>query len=341
MQLSDSLAVKLLTLIETVRRDNPAIAQHPRFRTITERVAMRDFALSRTAETAVAETLLDLAGADTAVRLAVAAGAAFKPGLVGPWGLALLSSATVGDAIRLGSHYLEASPLNLCCSVIESDSEVSMEVWDDRDLGPARDVISAFDLAAGWTFTKALAGDELEARHIVLAIPGDQDDRTLKRTFGPLCNYDRTGKARRSSFVFAESWMRKTLALSNPLVSQMYVAECERLLGTISGDSSLSAVLREILAEKPDFQWSAKIAAEALCISERTLRRRLENEGTSFRQVAQDVRAAIARELLANTTLTLEKVAGRVGFGEASNFSVAFKRWTGQTPREFRDSGTH
>jgi AraC-like DNA-binding protein len=76
--------------------------------------------------------------------------------------------------------------------------------------------------------------------------------------------------------------------------------------------------------------------AKLLGMSERTLRRRLEEEGTSFREVLDETRAHLARSYVADQRIPLSEVAFLLGFSEPSAFHRAFKRWTGTTPSTFR-----
>ena len=65
------------------------------------------------------------------------------------------------------------------------------------------------------------------------------------------------------------------------------------------------------------------------------LRRRLEEEGTSFRALLDEVRETHAEELLTRGAVPVEDVAFRLGYAEASSFIHAFKRWKGVTPTAF------
>lgn len=76
--------------------------------------------------------------------------------------------------------------------------------------------------------------------------------------------------------------------------------------------------------------------ARRLATSERTLRRRLEESGTSFRALVDETRADLARSYVADPRLPLSEVAFLLGFSEPSAFHRAFKRWTGATPQAFR-----
>jgi len=83
--------------------------------------------------------------------------------------------------------------------------------------------------------------------------------------------------------------------------------------------------------------------ARDLHISVRTLRRRLAEDGTSYRELRDEVREALAEELLATGALSVSDVAIRLGYAEATSFIAAFRRWKGMTPaayaRRLRASG--
>ena len=76
--------------------------------------------------------------------------------------------------------------------------------------------------------------------------------------------------------------------------------------------------------------------AARLNISPRTLRRRLEQEGTTFQELLAKVRSTLAKELLLTGKLSVEQVSERLGYSDAGSFYHAFKRWTGKPPSAFR-----
>ncbi|MFM2417452.1 MAG: hypothetical protein RL385_2175, partial [Pseudomonadota bacterium] len=76
--------------------------------------------------------------------------------------------------------------------------------------------------------------------------------------------------------------------------------------------------------------------AKRLYMSERTLKRRLMAQGTSFAALIEQVRRERATVLLETSDLPLSEVAEQVGYTELANFTRAFRRWTGVTPHRFR-----
>lgn len=77
--------------------------------------------------------------------------------------------------------------------------------------------------------------------------------------------------------------------------------------------------------------------ARALGMSARSLRRRLHSEGTLFNDLVHEASASVAKQLLRRECGSIQEVAYEMGFSHSSAFHRAFKRWTGLTPREFRD----
>jgi AraC-like DNA-binding protein len=76
--------------------------------------------------------------------------------------------------------------------------------------------------------------------------------------------------------------------------------------------------------------------AERLAMTERTMHRRLAEEGTSFSDIHESLCRDLAEKCLREEKLNLKKIAFLLGYSDQSAFSVAFKRWTGKSPMEFR-----
>jgi AraC-like DNA-binding protein len=80
----------------------------------------------------------------------------------------------------------------------------------------------------------------------------------------------------------------------------------------------------------------ASEVARRIGLSSRTLSRKLSEEGTSFAEILEQLRAALAKRYLDDETLPVSEIAWLLGYREVSSLTHAFKRWTGMTPRRFR-----
>ncbi len=76
--------------------------------------------------------------------------------------------------------------------------------------------------------------------------------------------------------------------------------------------------------------------AVSLAMSPRSLRRKLEQADTSFRNIVENERKLMAEQLLTSTQMKLEEMALHVGYGDTASFTRAFRRWFGMSPGEYR-----
>ena len=133
-----------------------------------------------------------------------------------------------------------------------------------------------------------------------------------------------------------ETWTRP-LVRSEPKLQMILEQHATMLLSQVRTDAtdfaSLRDVIRRQLVEGPP---TVETAAKALAVSGRTLQRRLQEAGTTFQGLIDEERAATARVYLTDPQLGTSEVAYMLGYSESSAFARAFRRWTGQTPSEFR-----
>ena len=88
----------------------------------------------------------------------------------------------------------------------------------------------------------------------------------------------------------------------------------------------------------PHGQAKASVVAKKLGMSERTLARRLAEEGVTFNEILQQLKASLSIRYLEDNSMPISKIAWLLGFEDASSFSHACRRWTGRSPRELRFS---
>ncbi len=111
---------------------------------------------------------------------------------------------------------------------------------------------------------------------------------------------------------------------------------CEQHLAQVNQSAGLGGDIYRMLVQYPGRLPDAEAMAAELSMNARSLRRRLEAEGTSYRQLLGQVREHLALAYLRKTNMTHEEIAMRLGYSDAANFRHAFIRWTGKNPSEFR-----
>ena len=100
------------------------------------------------------------------------------------------------------------------------------------------------------------------------------------------------------------------------------------------------ARIRRRLRRPVGDEWlTLEAMADELHVTPSTLRRRLESEGTSYRELKDGLRRDMAIDLLCRTTLSVEAIATGLGYQEVSAFYRAFRHWTGTRPGSYRNNG--
>ncbi len=125
----------------------------------------------------------------------------------------------------------------------------------------------------------------------------------------------------------------KTANRSQHIVFQQ---QCEEILRGLNIAEKTTAAVRQLLIQSAGDFIDIAQTAERLHVSERTLRRRLEAESTSFRTIFDEIRDLLARQYLAATELTVADIAHLLDYSETVNFRRAFVRWNGVTPSDYR-----
>lgn len=99
--------------------------------------------------------------------------------------------------------------------------------------------------------------------------------------------------------------------------------------------NNFAAKVREHIMKSPS-QASIERSAELLDMSSRYLRQQLAEEGTSFREISNEIRQSYADLYLRDTPMPLNDIANKLGFGDQASFTRAYRSWTGKTPGEIR-----
>ena len=134
---------------------------------------------------------------------------------------------------------------------------------------------------------------------------------------------------------YAASLERQSLPRANPLLYRNYTAIADKLALMQAEDISVAErVTRWLWACSPPLQ-RGEIARQ-LHISERTLTRQLQEEGTSYKALLSQVQLERAQNFLANRELSIAQISERLGYAEPAAFSRAFSKWTGTPPLRWR-----
>lgn len=184
-------------------------------------------------------------------------------------------------------------------------------------------------------FSCWLIGENIAMKYVSFDYPSPTHAAEYRYLFPGQCRFSRSTLGYRFDSRYLE---RRIVQTHNTLDS--FISRCPvELFLKPRTDFSLAGEVRQLISECiEDGVLTIDQAAVRLHMARRTLIRRLEAEQTSFQAIKDEVRHAMAVDLLAQPALDIAEVAHRVGFSDAAVFSRAFKGWTGQSPSGFRSS---
>jgi len=139
--------------------------------------------------------------------------------------------------------------------------------------------------------------------------------------------------------VLPRAFLDRALVAPNSALLAYLERHARALLTKVQEPASVSQRVRTLLSERLREGEPTQASVAKLCgMSERTLQRRLQEEATTFAQLLDEVRHALARMYLGDSQLAVFEVTFLLGYSEPSAFNRAFRRWTGASPSEFRRS---
>ncbi|HBX55998.1 AraC family transcriptional regulator [Pseudomonas sp. UBA2684] len=247
-------------------------------------------------------------------------------------GYALMSSRTLKEGFARLVRYqrIIGEGADLSFRATPKGYELILAIHGDR-LPPARQSIEA-SLAYALAFCRWMTGKPIRPQQILFQGDPPADLEPFNQVFQAPLKFN----AAHYALLFERADMEMPLPTANESLAQLHDRFAGEYLARFS-ESRVTHRARQVLCRLlPQGEPKREAVAQALHLSQRTLQRRLQEEGTSFQHLLDDTRRELAEQYLAQPNLTLLEVAYLLGFADPSNFFRAFRRWFDCTPGEYR-----
>lgn len=260
-----------------------------------------------------------------------------SPSHLGLLGHLLMSAPTLGDAIRQWMHFQrlvnDAEP-----SRLQIQNEQAVFVYQfPRSTTNCNRIRAEFGLVQLLKLASLMMGGTLPIQEVQFEHAAPDYAREYQRIFAAPVRFG----CAQTAILFPAVVLRQSLPSANAAVYQLLKDEADRQLVNLDDSASLTDRVEFFLyAALQKGKPSIVQVADHFGMNERTFRRKLEGEATSFSELLGQVQLKEAKRLLANPAIAVDAIAERLSFSEVSAFHRAFKRWTGQTPSEYRDQVT-
>lgn len=258
-------------------------------------------------------------------------------------GLTLLHCSSLQQAIIRAGEFAEicrglhvrylldcvGSEAHLELGPIRADSdEFFQKILDDA---PSEYVLTS--LLTWHRFAEWLIDKEIPLQQISLTFP--ERELGLPLIYGKLKNIKFNQP--KNKIVFSTSFLDHPIVQNQDsfmafLRTAPYHLVTEDSKHTNPADKVRSILKRDVSGNMP----SAEQVSSILNVSVTTLRRQLQKEETSYQKLKDETRMEAAFHFLSCVELSNNDIAEKLGFDEPSAFFRSFKKWTGQTPGEYR-----
>ncbi|MEQ3725126.1 AraC family transcriptional regulator ligand-binding domain-containing protein [Alcanivorax sp.] len=255
--------------------------------------------------------------------------------LHGPVGLLALSSASAYDALDAACRFLGLRAPFLSIDQVHQGGMAHLKLRSTVSLGVASDFVIEAMLVGLVFMIEQLLDAPPEGLEIRRRGPAPAYLAALKKDVGVPVLFDQDDDA----LVFPISALQARPRLADPQVAALAREQCEMEFRQWRTDEEgvmaerIRSALQDHMAPLP----ALENMADRLSVSPRTLKRHLQQAGLSYRQLQDEERYRQAKRLLAKPGNSISEAAYALGYNDVANFSKAFKRWSGLTPKGYRE----
>lgn len=250
-------------------------------------------------------------------------------------GYGLMSYPTLRAAIEFGSKFIQLRLPNLSLQIEQDGSQAGVAVTETIPLGPVRQCMYDLFLVGLWRMVPVLTGGRLPA-NVAIELWFDYPEPDYYARYRdrlPPARFSMPGNQLR----FPAEQLDRPLDTANPVTAKLVADQCEKELSILGFNENFLARVRANLSNERGGYPDQETLSARLHMSCRTLKRKLQQHGVSFQNLLDEIRRQDAMRLLEDLTLSVEDIATRIGYTDRANFTRAFRKWTGQSPSEYRN----
>ena len=250
----------------------------------------------------------------------------------GMLGYALLTSATFGDALRLALRYPALLGTLFELSLVQDGERIWFTASDYRESA----ALTLFNVELCLVSLKVICDDLLGHPLPLLGARFEHGAPAYQRRYTERFDCPLQFQATTNAFAFDPRWLEQPLPLADAVTHQAMAERCRKQNTEFTGREAWLGRIRQLLATQLHAAPGLDGLAQQMNCSARTLRRHLQNLGSSYQELLDELRFERAKQLLGEGALPIHRIAEQLGFSETASFRHAFVRWSGVAPSQFR-----
>ena len=262
------------------------------------------------------------------------AGEQVQPAVLHGLGFAWLASDTLRDALTRLMRYSRLISTAANMQLQDTDNSLDLIILPPKGVKFLAPAFQDAGMSGFLRMCRLTAGEEIAPIHVSLKHPRPECARKLQAYFRAPITYN----ADNNILSFSRQLVDTPLTHANPGLARINDQAVIDYLARFDRDSLTMQVRSKIIERLHDGTPNQGTIAESLNVSLRSLQRKLNNEDTNFKTLLESTRRELALLYIRETHRSLGEITYLLGFSEPSNFTRAFKRWTGASPIEYRDN---
>lgn len=296
-----------------------------------------DYPIEQEQEQALLQRLIEINQPNSHRLLALEAGASASITLFGLLGLTAMHADSNLHAVQTILSFPELTWGHCHIELRRTAQQDScyFDLSPQSKLGPIGVALQEFcllrDLVSSATLIQDIAGPHNALRSVHLPFAEGDEAAALQQHFDSKVHFKQT----RAALHFAPMYLDRAPIRQNPAIYRAYLKLAQRVAADLRRQSRYGELVKrqlQLQAVIPD----RETLASALNVSPRTLARKLESEGISFKQLRQEVQQSRAEQALIKGEQSMGAIAEQLGFADSAAFSRAFKSWTSLAPSDWR-----
>jgi len=249
----------------------------------------------------------------------------------GNLGMAAMTASTIREALEVAVRFVPTRTNLVGLRLHEEGKTAALLIEERWPLEATQDVLLCALVVGIWQIGNALTGTSLT---------GDADFAFPEPSYFARFAGFVPGQVRFSQpanrIVFDRSILDLRIGMADPIAQKVAQKQCEQALDALGQEGQFVSRVRDLVRGGEEGFRPVTEIAKLLHVSERTLKRRLAALGTSYSEILDDQRRDQALLLMASSEVSIDELALRLGYSDAANFTRAFRRWTGVSPRAHR-----
>jgi len=251
----------------------------------------------------------------------------------GTLGYAVLSSPSYEDGFRVFQNYLKLriNFLQLDLNFTEDTLQFSFTLTEETT-----PYISRFYYEAAIAGTRAFISQFLKEKPFTASYEFNYPDPGYPSLYQKHLGSEVTFNCLSCSLKINRSYFIGRTGFENPSIYAISKQQCETELAQYEKAQCIVSKINSVLYGSPLLLPPQDQIADQLSMSIRTLRRKLNDAGTTYQEILDSVKESLAKKYLCESQWTIREIANMLGYSEPNNFKRAFKRWTTHSPYEYR-----